>query len=145
MDCSMPGFPVPHQLLEFTQTQVNWVSDAIQPSHPLSSPSPPSFNLSQHQDLFQCQYFASGDQSIRVSASASVLQINIQDWFPLGLTGLISLQYKGLSRVFSNTTVQKYQRSTFFIVQLSHPYMTTRKTIALTRPTFVSKVMSQLF
>ena len=88
-------------------------------------------------------FFASGGQS--TGASASVLPMNIQDWFPLGLTGLISLQYKGLSRVFSNTTVQKYQYSTFFIVQLSHPYMTTRKTIALTRSTFVSKVMSQLF
>ena len=82
----------------------------------LSSPSPLAFNLSQHQDLFQCQYFASGDQSIRVSASASVLQINIQDWFPLGWTDWISLQSKGLSRVFSSTTVQKHR---FFGAQLS--------------------------
>ena len=80
---------------------------------------------------------------IGVSASASVLPKNIQDWFPLGLTSWISLQTKGLSRVFSNTTVQKHQ---FFgaqlsLVQLSHPYMTTGKTIALTRQTFVGKVI----
>ena len=78
--------------------------------------------------------FASGGQSIGISASASALQMNIQDWFPLGLTGLISLLSKGLSRIFSNTTVQKasiLRCSAFFIVQLSHPYMTTGKTIAL--------------
>ena len=77
-----------------------------------------------------------------VSASASVLPMNIQDWFPLGWTGWISLQSRGLSRVFSNTTVQKHQ---FFIVTFSHPYMTTGKSIALTRLTFVGKVMSLLF
>ena len=90
--------------------------------------------------------FTWGSQSIGVSASASFLPMNIQDWFPLELTGWISLQSKGLSRVFSNTTVQKHQlfASAFFIV-LSHPYMTTGKTIALTRWTFVGKVMSQLF
>ena len=90
----------------------------------------------------------SGGQSIGASASASVLPMNIQDWFPLGLTGLISLQSKGLSRVFSNITIQKKCNlllSAFFIVQLSHPYMTTGKTIALTRWTFVGKVMSLLF
>ena len=70
------------------------------------------------------QFFASGGQSTGVSASASVLPTNIQDWFPLGWTGWISLQSKGLSRVFSNTTVQKHQLA-FFIVQLSHPYLTT--------------------
>ena len=76
-----------------------------------------------------CQFFTSGGQSSRVSASASVLPMNIQDWFPLGWTGWISLQFKGLSRVFSNTTVQKHQlwHSAFFIVQLSHPYMSTGK------------------
>ena len=89
--------------------------------------------------------FTSGDQSIGASASASVLPMNIQGWFPLGLTGLISLLSKGLSRVFSNTTVQKHQFfGTFFIVQLSHPFMTTGKTIAFTRRTFVGKVMSLL-
>ena len=87
--------------------------------------------------------FASGGHSIGASASASVLPINIQDWFPLGFTGWIAFQSKGLSRVFPNTTVQKHQ---FFGAQLSsHPYMTTGKTIALTRRTFVSKAMSLLF
>ena len=94
------------------------------------------------------QFFISGGQSIGASASASALPTNIQDSFPLGWTGWISLQSKGLSRVFSNTTVQKasvLHLSAFFIVQLSHPYMTTGKTIALTRQTFVGKVMSLLF
>ena len=94
------------------------------------------------------QFFTSGGQSIGVSATASVLPMNIQDWFPLELTDLMSLQSKRLSRVFSNTTVQKHQ---FFGTQpssqsqLSHPYMTTGKTTALTRQTFVGKVMSLLF
>ena len=109
IDCSTPGLPVHHQLLEFTQIHVHWISDAIQPSYPLSSPSPPTFNPSQHQGLFKWVNSASGGQSIGVSASASVLPMNIQDWFPLGWTGWISLQSKGLSRVFSNTTVQKHQ------------------------------------
>ena len=93
--------------------------------------------------FLKSQFFASGGQSIGASASASVLPMNIQDWFPLGLTGLISLQSKGLSRVFSNTIVQKYQ---FFGAQLSlrsnshiHIWL-LEKTIALTRRTFVSKV-----
>ena len=118
MDCSMPSFPVHHQLPELTQIHVHGFGDAIQPSHPLLSPSPPTFNLSQHQaGSFQMsQLFPSGGQSIGVSASASVLPMNIQDWFPLGLTGLISLQSKGLLRVFSNTTIQKHQ---FFGAQLS--------------------------
>ena len=108
---------VHHQLPELTQTHVHWVGAAIWPSHPLSSPSSPAFNLSQHQSFFQMnQFFASGGQSIGVSASASVLPMNIQNWFPLGWTGWISLQSKGLSRVFSNTTVQKHQ---FFGAQLS--------------------------
>ena len=110
MDCSTPGFPVHGQLPEPTQTHVHWVGDAIQPSHLLSSPSPPAFNLSQHQGLFKwvssLHQVATG---IGVSASASVLPVNIQDQFPLGWTGWISLQSKGLSRVFSNTTVQKHQ------------------------------------
>ena len=147
IDCSMPGLPVHHQLLELTQTHVLWVSDTIQPSHFLMSLSPPAFNMSQHQSFQMSQFFASGGQSIGATASASVLPMNIQDWFPLGLTGLISLQSKGLSRVFSNTTIQKHQ---FFRAQLSsqensHPCMTTGKTLALTRWTFVGKVMSLLF
>ena len=106
----MPGFPVLHCLPEFTQTHVYWVSDAIQPSYPLSFlllllqcfPASGSFLMSQ--------FFTSGDQSIGASASASVLPVNIQGWFPLGLTGLISLLSKGLSRVFfSSTTIQKHQ------------------------------------
>ena len=93
------------------------VSDAIQPSHPLSSPSPPAFNLAQHQGLFKwSQFFASGGQTTGNSTSASVLPMNIHDGFTLGCTGWISLQSKGLSRVFSNTTVQKRQ---FFGSQLS--------------------------
>ena len=94
------------------------------------------------------QFFSSSGQSIGVSASASVLPVNTQNWFPLGWTGLISLQSKGLSIVFSNTTVQKHQflgTQFFSIVQLSHPYMTTGKTIAFTRQTFVGKVISLLF
>ena len=92
------------------------------------------------------QFSPSGGQSIGASASASVLPMNIQDWFPLGWTALISLQFKRLERVFSNhssKTILWY--SAFFMVYLSHPYMTTWKTIALTRRTFVSKVMSLLF
>ena len=108
-------------------------------SCPQSFPASGSFQMSQ--------LFASGGQSIRVSASTSVLPINTQDWSPLRWTGWISLQSKGLSRVFSNTTVQKHQ---FFSTQLSvysssHPYMTTGKTIALTRWIFVDKVTSLLF
>ena len=104
IDCSTPVLPVHHQLPESTQTHVQWVGDAFQPSHPLLSPSPPSFNLSQHQGFFQMsQFFASGGQSIGVSASASVLPMNIQDLFPLGWTGWISLLSRGLKRVFSST------------------------------------------
>ena len=116
MYSSMPGLPVHHQLPEFTQTHVHRVSDAIQPSHPLSSPSPPAPNPSQHQSFPTSQLFAWGGQSIGVSALASVLPMNTQDWSPLEWTGWISLQSKGLSRVFSNTTVQKHQ---FFGAQLS--------------------------
>ena len=87
-DCSMPGFPVHHQLLDLAQTHVHRVNDAIQPSHPLLSPSPPAFTTSG--SFPRSQFFPLGGQSIRVSASASVLPMNIQDWFPLGLTGLIS-------------------------------------------------------
>ena len=116
MNRSMPGLPVHHQLPEFTQTHVHQVGDAIQPSHSLLSPSPPAPNPSQHQDLFQW-----------VNSSHEVAQVLefqpqhqsfqwIQDWSPLGWTGWISLQSKGLSRVFSNTTVQKHQ---FFGAQLS--------------------------
>ena len=94
------------------------------------------------------QFFTSGGQSIGVSASTSVLPMNIQDWFPLGWTGWISLQSKGLSKVFFNITVQKasiLQCSVFFMVQLSHQDMTPGKIMALTGQTIVGKVMSLLF
>ena len=138
MDCSSPGFPVHHQIPEHAQTHVHQVGDAIQPSHPLLSPSPPpasgSFPVSQ--------LFVSDGQNIGASVSASVLPMNYQGWFPLGWTGLISLLSRGLSKVFSNTTVQKHQ---FCRTHLSHLYMTTGKTIALNRWTFVGKVVSLLF
>ena len=107
MNRSMPGLPVHHQLLEFTQTHIHWVGDAIQPSHPLSSPSPPAPNPSCPQSLPASgsfpmnQLFAWGGQSIGVSPVASVLPKNTQGWSPLEWTGWISLQSKGLSRVFS--------------------------------------------
>ena len=83
-----------HQLLDLTQTHVHGIGDAIKPSHPLLSPFPPAFNRSQHQSFPMSQFFASGGRNIGVSASASVLPMNIQDWFPLGLTSWISLQSK---------------------------------------------------
>ena len=102
--------PCPSPTPELAQTHVHPVSDAIQTSHPLLSLSPPAFNLSQHQGLFK--WINSSHQVAKVSASSLVLPMNIQYWFPLGWTGLISLQSKGLSRVFSNTTVQKFTGST---------------------------------
>ena len=101
--------PCPSPTPGVHQTHVHWVDDAIQPSYPLLSPSPPALNLSQHQSFQISQLFASGGQSIGFSASTSVLPMNTQDWFPLGWTSWISLQFKGLSRVFSNTVVQKHQ------------------------------------
>ena len=101
MDSSMSCLPVYHQLPKFTQTYVHWLGEAIQPSHPLSSPSPPAFSLSQHQGFSPVsQFFTSGGQSFRISASTSVFPMNIQDWFPLGWTGWISLQFKGFLTVF---------------------------------------------
>ena len=114
MDCSIL---VLHHLLELARTHVHWVSDAIQPSHPFvfpffsniqSFPAPGSFLMSQ--------LFASGDQHIGASASASVLPMSSQNWFPLELTALISLQSKGFSRIFSKSTVQKHK---FFNAQPS--------------------------
>ena len=104
MNCSMPDLPLHYQLPKFTQTHVHRVGDAIQPSHPLSFPSPPVPNTSQNQGLFMW-----GGQSIGVSTLASVLPKNTQDCSPLEWTSWISLQSKRLSRVFSNTTVQKLQ------------------------------------
>ena len=145
IDCSMPGLPVHHQLLEFTQTHV---SDAIQPSHPLFSPSPPTFNLSQYQ----------------VFSNESVLRIKWPKYWSFifsispsnEYSGLISFRVDWLDLLAVQGTFKSLLQhlsseasillcSAFFIVQLSHPYMTTGKTIALTRQTFVSKVMSLLF
>ena len=147
MDCSTPGLPVHYQLPESTQTHVQCVSDAIQPSHPLCSPSPPGFNLSQHQGLFH-----------------SVLRINWPKYWNFNFSispsneysGLITFRMDWLDLLAVQGTLKSLlqhhsskasilQCSAFFIVQFSHPYMTTGKTIALTRWTFVGKVMSLLF
>ena len=108
-DCSTPGFSVLHDLPECAQTHLHCINDAIQPSHPLSPPSSclQSFPASGFSPM--SQLFTSGGQSTGVSASASALPMNIQDWFPLGLTALMFLLSKGLSRVFSSTTLQKHQ------------------------------------
>ena len=148
MDCSTPGLPVHHQLPEFTQTHVHWVGDAIQPSHPLSSPLlPPS--------VFP---------SIRVFSRESVLHIRWPKYWSFSFSispsneysGLISFRIDWLDLLAVQGTLKSLLqhhsskslilwRSAFFIVQLSHPYMTTGKTKALTRQTFVGKVMSLLF
>ena len=139
MDYSTLGFPVLHQLPEFPQIHVHWVNAAIEPTHPLPTSSPFA-SIFHSIRVFSRGFwlFKSGGQSIGDSASASDLPMNIQGWFPLGLTGLFSLQFMGLSRVFSSTIVQKHQ---FFSALLSsqfnsHPYITAGKTIALTRWTF---------
>ena len=143
MDCSMLGFPVHCWLLELDQTHVHWwcpptISSSVVPF----SSCLQSFSASG--SFLMSQFFTSSGQSIGVSASASVLPMNIQDWFLLGLTGWISFLSWVLSRVFSNTTVQKHHlgRSALFIVQFSHPYVTTGKTIVLTMWTFVDKAIS---
>ena len=110
MDCSTPGLAVHHQLPEFMQTHVHWVSDTIQPFSCSVAPFSSCLQSFQASGSFQMsQLFNSGNQSIGVTASTSVLPMNIQDWFPLWWTGWISLLSKGLSRVFSNMTVQKHQ------------------------------------
>ena len=114
MNHSNEELPVHQQLLEFTQTHVYWMGNAIQPSHPLSPPSPPALNLSQHQGVFK--WVSSSHQVSKVLELQLQHPMNIQGWSHLELTGLISLQSKGLSRVFSNTTVQRYQ---FFSSQFS--------------------------
>ena len=109
IDQSQPGFPLLHYLSEFAQSHAHWLCDAIQPSCLLSSPSPPTFNLSQHQGLFQ--WVTSSHQVSKALELQLQYQffMNIQGSFPLGWTGLISVQSKGPSRVFSNTSVQKHQ------------------------------------
>ena len=123
MDCSTPGLPVHHQLPEFPQTHVHWVGDAIQPPHPLLSPSPPGFSLFPAWGYFQMsQVFASCSQSFGVSASISVLPMHIQDWSPLEWTSWISLQSKRLSKSLlqhHSSKASVLQRSALFIVQLS--------------------------
>ena len=146
MDCSMSGLPIHHQLPELTH--VHWVDDAIQPSHTLSSPSPLTFNLCQHQGLFK--WVSSSYQM------AKVLEFQFQHQSFQWIFGLISLRMNWLDLLAVQGTLKSLlqhhslkasvlQCSAFFIVQLSHPYMTTGKTIALTRRTFVDKVMSLLF
>ena len=148
MDWSPPGLPVHHQPLELTQTHVHWVSDTIQPSHPLSSPSPPAFDLSQHLGLFQ--WVSSSHQVSKVLEFQ--LSISPSNEYP----GLISIRMDWLDLPAVQGTLKSLlqhhsskasvlRHSAFFIVQRSHPYMTTGKTIALTRQTFVGKVMSLLF
>ena len=148
MDCSTPGFPVLHHLPELAQTHVHCVSDAMLPSHPLSSPSPPTFNLSQHQVF-------SNESALRIRWSkywSFSFSINPSNEYP----GLISFRIDRLDLLAVQGTLKILlqhhsskasilQRSAFFTVQLSHPYMTTGNTIALTRRTFVSKVISLLF
>ena len=142
MNCSMPGLPVHRQLRGSTQTHVHWVGDSIQPFHPLLSPSPPALNLSQHQGLFK--WVISLHQVAKYwSFSFNISPSNEhQQWSPLGWTGWISLQSKGLSSLQHHSSKASILLcSAFFIVQLSHPYMTTGKIIALTRWTFVDQIM----
>ena len=146
MNCSTPGLPVHHQLPESTQTHVHWVDDAIQPSHPLTSPSPPALNLSQHQDLFQLALrlkwpkYWSFSFSISPSNEYSGLISFRIGWFDLfAVQGTLK---KLIQHHSSNASI--LWLSAFFIVHLSHPYRTNGKTIAMTRWTFVDKVMSLL-
>ena len=145
MNFSMPRLPVHHPLPEFTQTHVHWVGDAIQPSHPLLFPSPPTFNLSQNLPnesvlCIRCPKYWSFSFSISPSNKYSRLIS-----FRMDRLDLLSVQgtLKGLQHHSSKASILHH--SAFFMVQLSHPYMTTRKTIALTRQIFVGKLMSLLF
>ena len=148
MDCRMPGLPVHHQLPEFTQIHVHRVGDAIHLT--ISSSVIPFSSCLQFFSAwrsFPMSQFTSSGQSTGASALASVFPVNIQDWFPLVLTSLISLLPKGLKSLFQrhSSKVSILQCSAFFMVQFLHPYMTAGKTIALTRWTFVGKVMLLLF
>ena len=147
MNRSTPGLPVHHQLLEFTQTHVHWISNAIQPSHPLSSPFP-ALNLSQHQSVFK--WVSSSHQVAKVlSFSFNTSPSNEHPGlisFRMDWLDLLAVQGTLKSLLQHHSSKASFLRcSAFFIVQLSHPYMTTGKTIALTRQTFVDKVMSLLF
>ena len=142
MNRSTPGLPVHHQLPEFTQTHVHWVGEAIQPSHPLSFPSP-AFNLSQHRGLFQ--WVSSSHQVDRI-LEIQFRHQSFQWIFKTDWLDLLEVQgtFKNLLQ-HHNSKASVLWLSAFFMVQLSHLYMTTGKTIALTRQIFVSKVMSLLF
>uniref|UniRef100_A0AC11EU61 Uncharacterized protein n=1 Tax=Ovis aries TaxID=9940 RepID=A0AC11EU61_SHEEP len=147
MNCSTPGLPVHHQLLKLTQTHVHRVSDAIQPSHPLSSPSLPAPNPSQHQSSNESalrmrwpKYWSFSFSIIPSKEHAGLISFRM-DWLDL-------LAVQGTLRRllrYHSSKASILQHSAFFPVQLSHPHMTTGKTIALTRQTFVGKVMSLLF
>ena len=147
MDCSTPGFPVHHELLELAQAHVHWVGDAIQPSHPLLSPSPPAFNLSEHQGLFQGSVLCirwpkcwSFNFSIKPSNEYSGLISFRINWLDLlAVQGTL----KSLLQHYSSKA-SILQNSAFFTVQLSRPCMTTGKIIDLTRQTYFGKVMSLL-
>ena len=146
MNGSMPGLRVHHQLPEFTQSHAHWVSDAIQPSHPLSSPSPPTFNLSQHQENSESKFrirwpkYWSFSFSISPSKEIPGMISFRMDWLDL-----LAVQGTLKSLLQHHTSKASILwRSAFFTVQLSHPYMTIGETIALTRWTFVGKVMSLL-
>ena len=149
MNRSMPSLPVHHQLLEFTQTHVHRVGDAIQTSHLLSFPFLLLQSFPASRSFSTSHFFTLSGQIIGASASTSVFPMNIQDWLSLLLTGWISLQSKGLSWDFSNTTVQKHQLSgtqlSLWSNSHTHTWMTTGKTIVLTRWAFVGKVMSLFF
>ena len=148
MDCSMPGFLVLHQLPELPQIHIHWVGNAIQPSHPLSSPLPPSPNLSQHhvfsnESALQIRWPKYWNFSFNISATNEHpgLIAFMMDWLDLlAVQGTL----KSLLQHHSSKALILLC-SAFYIVQLSHPYMTTGKTIALTRRIFVDKVMSLLF
>ena len=148
MNCSTPGLPVHHQLLEPTQTHVHRVGDAIQPSHPLLSPSPPAPNPFQHQSLFQRvnsshewpKYWSFRFSIIPSKEIPGLISFRM-DW--LDLPAVQGTLRSLLQHHSSKASILWH--SAFFIVQFSRPYMTTGKTIALTRWTFVGKVMSLLF
>ena len=148
MDCSRPGFPVLPHLLQLAQTHVHWVSDAIQLSHPLPSPSSPAFSLSQHQGIsnksalhIRWPKYWSFSFNISPSNEHSGLISFRMDWLDLLA---VQRTLKSLLQHHSSKA-SILRRSAFCIVQLSHPYMATGKTIALTRWNFVGKVMSLLF
>ena len=147
MNHSTPGLPVHHQLLEFTQTRVHWVSDAIQPSHLLSSPSPPTFNLSQHQGLSK---WVSSSHQVAKILEFQLQHLSFQWIFRIDLFRMDWLHLPAVQRTLKSllqhhsSKASMLWQSAFLIVQLSYPYRTTGKTIVLTRWTFVDKVMSLL-